>query len=282
MDLERADIRLVHRQILALGERDPVELVRGEEHAVVEHAVELEVRLYLGVIELVLRRAHLLRIEVPVPRLELERRGVARLRARVDLLLDLCSFLLRLRRRRGREVAEDLVDRLGRARRLFDQRVGREVRIAEQLSLGRAELEDPHLDLGVVRIAATRTTDRRLEQALAQRAILELLEHRLPRRVLQRSWIHLPKSGRAPWPLLPRRRAAPGDNPSSCSTRSTATAPALVASSTFLAKLGGQRRQLAVERLERGLVGLGQPRAGAARTCPRSDRAASGRFGIEA
>ena len=58
---------LIDRQVGALLERDAVELVRGEEHAVLEHVVELEVRRICLVVERVLRLAHLLRVVLPSP-----------------------------------------------------------------------------------------------------------------------------------------------------------------------------------------------------------------------
>ena len=70
--LEHAHVRLVHRNVLALLEGQPVELVGGVEHAVLQHVVELEVRLDLVLVEVVLRLAHLLGVELPVPRLQLE------------------------------------------------------------------------------------------------------------------------------------------------------------------------------------------------------------------
>ena len=51
VDVEHAHVGLVHRQVVALGERQAVELVRRVEHAVLQHAV-LEVRLDLGGVEI--------------------------------------------------------------------------------------------------------------------------------------------------------------------------------------------------------------------------------------
>jgi hypothetical protein len=47
--------------------------VRGVEDAVLQHVVELEIRLDLRFVEVVFRLAHLLGVQLPVPRLELER-----------------------------------------------------------------------------------------------------------------------------------------------------------------------------------------------------------------
>ena len=57
--------------------RDSEQLVRGVEHAVVQHAVEREVRFDLRFVEVVLRLAHLLGVVLPIPRLERRAVGVA-------------------------------------------------------------------------------------------------------------------------------------------------------------------------------------------------------------
>src|SRR5262245_31120454 len=72
--------------------------MRREEHAVLEHAVHLEVRLDLRVVEAEPRLADLLGVERPVPRRERERRGVRRLRVRADLGLDAGRLLATHRR----------------------------------------------------------------------------------------------------------------------------------------------------------------------------------------
>ncbi len=69
---EHAHIRLIHRNVLPLLERNPVKLVRRVEHAILQHIPDLEVGLHLGFVDVVLRLAHLLGIELPVPRLQLE------------------------------------------------------------------------------------------------------------------------------------------------------------------------------------------------------------------
>ena len=96
-DLEHAHVRLVHRQILALLEGEAVELVRGVEHAVLHHAVELEVRRHLRLVEVVVGLAHLLGVERPVPGLQLEGWRTARRGLRIDELLDVRGLLARAR-----------------------------------------------------------------------------------------------------------------------------------------------------------------------------------------
>src|SRR3546814_2221900 len=55
--LEHAHVRVVDRDVLALLEADAVELVGGEEHAVLQHAVEFEVGPDLRLVEVVLGRS---------------------------------------------------------------------------------------------------------------------------------------------------------------------------------------------------------------------------------
>ncbi len=59
---------------MAFLEGEAVELVRGVEHAILEHVVQLEIRLDLRFIEVVFGLADLLGVELPIPRLQLERR----------------------------------------------------------------------------------------------------------------------------------------------------------------------------------------------------------------
>ena len=71
-DFEDLHVGVVDGNVCALLEGDAVELVGGVEHAVLEHVVQLEVGLDLRLVQIVLRLAHLLGIEVPVPGLKLE------------------------------------------------------------------------------------------------------------------------------------------------------------------------------------------------------------------
>ena len=56
---------------MALFERDSVELIRRVEDAVQQHVVQLEVGLHLRFVDVVLRLAYLLGVELPVPGLQL-------------------------------------------------------------------------------------------------------------------------------------------------------------------------------------------------------------------
>ena len=58
--LKHTHVGLIDRQVLALLERQPIEFVRRVKHAVLHHAVELEVRSDLRLVEIVARLTHLL------------------------------------------------------------------------------------------------------------------------------------------------------------------------------------------------------------------------------
>ena len=105
-DLPDADVRMVDGDVLALLEGDAVHLVGGEEDAVLENPLEIEVGPDLRLVEVVLRLAHLLRVEVPVRRGDLE----AALRG-VDLLLDRVRLSPRFRGRRRDEVGSTAAPR---------------------------------------------------------------------------------------------------------------------------------------------------------------------------
>ena len=68
--LEHPHIRLVDGQVPVLLETEAIELVRGVEHTIQQHVIELEVRRDARLIEIVACLAHLLRIERPVPGLQ--------------------------------------------------------------------------------------------------------------------------------------------------------------------------------------------------------------------
>src|ERR1700694_16364 len=71
-DLEDTHIRLVDRDVVSLFEREPIKLIGSIENTILQHVVEFEVGLYLGIIEIVTSFADLLGVKVPVPRLEFE------------------------------------------------------------------------------------------------------------------------------------------------------------------------------------------------------------------
>ena len=71
-DFKHAYVRLIDRQVLSFFESDAVQLVRSKEDAVVQHMLELEIWLHLGLVEIVFGFPHLLRIVLPIGRAEFE------------------------------------------------------------------------------------------------------------------------------------------------------------------------------------------------------------------
>ena len=170
-DLEDAHGRVVHRKVVALLEGDAVELVGGVEDAVLQHVVQLEVGLDLLLVEIVLRLAHLLGVEVPVPGLELEAALLL-----VDDGLDVLGFGGGACRRGRHRCVHELQRRLRRLRHLVVELPGGKVGIAEQLGLLRAKLRD--LGDGVARVVGIAVLgavpgvgeDRLARGAIGQRA----------------------------------------------------------------------------------------------------------------
>ena len=72
-----AHIGLIDRNVVAFLEGHAVELVRGVEHAVLEHIVEFEIGFDLVFVEIVFRLANLLGVVLPVPWLQIEMLAVA-------------------------------------------------------------------------------------------------------------------------------------------------------------------------------------------------------------
>ncbi len=179
--LEHLHVGVVDGEIVALHEGEPVELVGREEYALAQHAAELEVGLDLGVVEGEVRLAHLLGVELPVPRREL----VAGLLV-VDELLHARRLLARLGDRRRGHVGEELDRRGGRLGHLVAEHVGRPGGVAEELGLACAELgQAPHEGAGVVGVAVLGALGGGLEEALAHRPVRERHLRRLLRRVLE-------------------------------------------------------------------------------------------------
>ena len=160
-------------------ETDPVELVRGEEHAVLQHVVELEVLLDLVLVELVGRLLDLPGIELPVPRRKLDL-------ILVRELLHRGGFALGLVHRRRHHIGHQLDRTRGCLRHLVFERVIRKRLRTEQLRPLRAQFGDARdRRARVVVVAVLAAIDRGLEQLLARRAIGERFLGRLLRRVLQ-------------------------------------------------------------------------------------------------
>src|SRR6266571_4718689 len=86
---EHARVALINRNVLALLERDAIKLVRGEEDAVAQNAIELEVRSHLRLVEVIVGFANLFGVVLPVPRLQFEWDSRGRLSSSIDQLLHL-------------------------------------------------------------------------------------------------------------------------------------------------------------------------------------------------
>ena len=69
---EHAHVGLIDGKVVTFLERESVQLVRGEEHAVLQHAVEHEILLDFVFVDLEFVLLHLLGIELPIPRREFE------------------------------------------------------------------------------------------------------------------------------------------------------------------------------------------------------------------
>src|ERR1700732_311607 len=72
IDFEDANVGLIHGDVLPFLEGDPIQLSRGKKYSILQHTAELEVRLDLGVVEIVFGLTHLLAVEIPIPRFKRE------------------------------------------------------------------------------------------------------------------------------------------------------------------------------------------------------------------
>ena len=172
---------MVGRDVAALLERDPVELLHREEQAVAEHALELEVRAHLRFVEVVLGLADLFGVVGPVPAGDGEVAAFG-----LDLRLDVGRFALHVGHHRRHQVVEHLVDRVRRLGHLVVEREGGGVRESEQRGAFGAQGGDAQDALALVEgIAADAAADRGFEHALAAVAVGERSQHRLAGGVLQ-------------------------------------------------------------------------------------------------
>src|SRR6185503_5738076 len=122
---------------MAFTEREPEHARRSEEHTVLEHAIELEVRLDLRFVEIIVGLANALRIELPVPWLE---------RVRIALLLRERAHTIGLGARFHSgslpDVDEQSDRRVGRLGHLIVERVRRRILVAEQTGALRAKCRE--------------------------------------------------------------------------------------------------------------------------------------------
>ena len=165
---------------MTLLEGDAIEFVRGEEHAVLQHAVEQEVLFDLGIVERVVGFLHLLGVVLPIPRREFD---VILVRE----LLHARGLALGLGDHGGDHVGHQLDRVLGLLRHLVVEAVCGPGREAEQLGLLRAQF-GLALDrcARVVGVAVRSALGRGMEQFFARRTVLERYLRGLLRRVLQR------------------------------------------------------------------------------------------------
>ena len=175
---------MVDGNVPAFREGDPVELGRRMEHALDQHVAELEIRLDLGVVQVVARLAHLLGVEIPVPRLDL---GAA---LGVGARLDVRAFAQRLRHGGTAQRSQELECRPRGLGHLIIELPRGVTGKTQQLRTARTQLCEPHEGrTRVVGITAFGAGPRLLEQLPTGRPLLEHGERRLLGGVLQ--WEHI-------------------------------------------------------------------------------------------
>ena len=141
-----AHVGLIDGEVLSFLEGDAVELRRGEEDAVGEDVVDLEIRAELGFVEGEPGLADLLGVEGPVGGGE----GMAGVLVAVNERLHLGGFLARVGDGGGGEVGEEFVDGREVAGGLFLQLVSGVVRVTEEVGALGAEAGDLGDDAAVV------------------------------------------------------------------------------------------------------------------------------------
>ena len=108
-DLENTYVRFVHRNILSFLEGYSIQPVRRVENAVLKHIVEFEKRLDLRLVEIIFGFAHLLAVELAIPRLQLKSALL-----RIDHCLHILGLGGRLRGRHRHQRVHELQRRFGR------------------------------------------------------------------------------------------------------------------------------------------------------------------------
>ena len=170
-DLEHADLVVVAAQVRALGELQPVERVRGEEHPVVQDPVGLEVRAGGRAVRGELLAPQDLGRVRPVPCLDVvpERPGPHG------------TFVVRVRCGGGHQGGQQTVDGLGGLGGLVRGDDGGVVREAEQFGALSTQPDDAQQDVAVVvLVPAAATGERRAHDPLAQAAVTERRQPRVP------------------------------------------------------------------------------------------------------
>ncbi len=249
-------VRVIDRNVGALLEGQPVELVGGIEHAVFQHVGDLEIGLHLVLVERVALLAQLFGIVIPV------RRGDGELAAFLaDEGVEIVGIALLRRAQRRGEAFEEADRRRRGLGHLVGQGIGGIAVEPEQLGLlgpQRRDLDDQAA--GIVGIATLAAVPAAFEQRLAGRPVGQRGQQRLLGGVLQRQ--HVAALGEAPvGGVLFRRgkiaRAQPGEAGLAVDDQRAI----LGALGQALAEFGLQRGKLAVDLGQLGLLRIGQHRA---------------------
>ncbi|OEZ67299.1 hypothetical protein JAB2_24200 [Janthinobacterium sp. HH100] len=170
-----AHVRVVYRQVLPFLEADAVQLIGGKEDAIVQHAVEFQVRFQLVFIEIETLLAQLVRVDGPVGRCHLETALF-----RIDHLLQVGRFAARIRDGRFRQFRQQGIDGRRGLGRLVFQRVRGVVGVTEQGRPFGAQFGQFQHDGAVVELAAlAAAVQRRVHQALTRLAIRQYGQRRL-------------------------------------------------------------------------------------------------------
>ncbi len=249
-DLEDASVRVVGDQVATLGERDPVELGRREEDAVLQDALGLEPRAERSGVDVELRLPHLLGVERPVGRLE----HLVRIH-RVEVGLLLAGVL----RGRGRERGQHLGDGLRRAGGLVGGDGGRVAGEAQQRGAIRPQPRDLEDELAVVEVAPVGSAGtRRRHEAPPKLAMSQRREVRMPGRQHEREQpaLEFTVGGR-----LRGRRELSRVEAVELGDVGDVHGQLVRVGQQILLELGGQGRDALVEVLERLLLGVVEPGA---------------------
>ena len=178
---------MVNRNVLAFLEGNSVKLISRVKDPIFEYVVQFEVRLNFGLIQIVLRLAHLFGVELPVPRLQSKSAFL-----RVDDILNILALDRRLRGRARHQGIHEFQGGLGSFCHLVAQLPRRVVWISEQLRSSRSQLRDARNGIaGIVSVAPLRTVPGFPEDGFTRRPYAQRGEVRLLRRVLQRENITL-------------------------------------------------------------------------------------------
>ncbi len=247
--LEDPHVRVVADQVGALGQPQPVDLARGVEDAVPQHPFQLEVRPQRALVDVVLGLADLLRVVLPVPRLQpltVAQGGAQRL-----------GFLAGVGHRRRHQPGEQVVDRLRGARVPVLQHLRGMAGLAQQRGPPGPRRGEPYDEFAVgVETAA----ERGGQQPLAHRAVLQRGQLALVGEQLEAEHVTalVAKGGG----VLGGARHRVGGQPGQLRGVVQDQRPGLGVGQQVLLEGGPRRRQLGVQLPQLLLALFGQPGAG--------------------